>query len=56
MRQEYDFSNAKLNPYIKKIQEKVDANTIKYADYTKDGDKMFEHLTINDICNEIGVK
>ncbi|MCL2040395.1 MAG: hypothetical protein FWG85_08230 [Bacteroidetes bacterium] len=27
-----------------------------YGDYTKDRHKMFEHLTIDDICNEIGIK
>ena len=34
MRKEYDFSNAKLNPYINKLQKKVsikiDIDTIEY--------------------------
>ena len=34
MRQEYDFSNAKLNPYIEKLRKKVsikiDIDTIEY--------------------------
>jgi uncharacterized protein (DUF4415 family) len=34
MRQEYDFSNAKLNPYVEKLRKqvsiKVDLDTIEY--------------------------
>jgi predicted DNA binding CopG/RHH family protein len=34
MRKEYDFSNAKLNPYIKKLRKqislKIDIDTIEY--------------------------
>ena len=34
MRKEYDFSNAKLNPYIKKLRKqisiRIDIDTIKY--------------------------
>ena len=28
---------------------------IGYGDYTKERQQLFEHLTIDDICNEIGI-